>query len=82
MYMRVVELQEAKNHLSRLIDEVNAGQEIVIARAGKPVARLVPLSGKAKKRKLGILAGRLSVSDVFDSPLPAEILADFEESGG
>ncbi len=80
--MRVVDLQEAKTHLSRLVDEVSAGHEIVIAKAGKPVARLVPLPKKAKKRKLGSLAGRFSVPDDFDSPLPADILADFDESGG
>jgi prevent-host-death family protein len=78
--MRTVNIHEAKTHLSRLVDEVSAGHEVVIARAGKPVARLVPLPKKAKKRKLGALAGKFSVPDDFDSPLPADILAEFEAS--
>lgn len=79
--MRTINIHEAKTHLSRLVEEVSAGDEIVIAKAGKPVARLVPLALKAKRRKLGILAGRFAVPDDFDAPLPAEVIADFEGRG-
>lgn len=75
--MRTVNIHEAKTHLSRLIDEVSAGQEIVLARAGKPVARLVPFH-RTRKRRLGILAGRISVPEDFDAPLPPAVLEDFE----
>jgi len=75
-----VNMHEAKTHLSRLVDEAAAGTEIVIARAGRPVAKLVPLtpSAPAGKRKLGALAGRARIPDNFDDPLPDDILAMFE----
>jgi prevent-host-death family protein len=76
--MRRVNIHEAKTHLSRLVDEVRDGQEIVIAKAGKPVARLVPFRAPVRRRKLGALAGRFSVPDDFDAPLPPEVLADFD----
>lgn len=76
--MRSINIHEAKTHLSRLVDEVSAGDEIVIAKAGKPLARLIPFRQRAKPRKLGALAGRFSVPDDFDAPLPPEILAEFE----
>ena len=75
---RTVNVHEAKTHLSRLLDEVAAGAEVVIARAGKPVARLVPLKPVVREKKLGVLRGRIEVPEDFDEPLPAEILADFE----
>ncbi|MBI4219039.1 MAG: type II toxin-antitoxin system Phd/YefM family antitoxin [Chloroflexi bacterium] len=74
--MHIVNINEAKTHLSRLVDEVNAGRKIVIARAGKPVARLVPLPEKARKRELGILAGKFKVPDDFDAPLSPDELSD------
>jgi len=78
--MQTVNIHAAKTHLSRLIDAVIEGEEIVIARAGRPVARLVPLQQEAKpgRRQLGILAGKLNVPDDFDAPLPEEVLRDFE----
>lgn len=79
--MQTVNIHAAKTRLSRLVDEAAAGQEIVIARAGKPVARLMPLappSQQAPKRVLGILAGRLRVPADFDAPLSDEDLAGFE----
>ena len=77
--MQTVNIHAAKTHLSRLVDAAAAGEEIVIARAGKPVARLVPLA-EAKKpdRVLGILAGKLKIPDDFDAPLPEDVLALFE----
>ena len=73
-------IHTAKTNFSRLVDEVSAGNEIIIARAGKPVAKLVPLTTpqSAPKRVLGILGSRLSVPDDFDAPLPEETLAGFE----
>lgn len=79
--MRLVNIHEAKTHLSRLVEEVCEGEEIVIARAGKPVARLVPVAQTRKRRKLGWLAGRLEVPDDFDAPLPEDVIADFEGRG-
>ena len=75
--MQVLNIHAAKTHLSRLLEEVGEGEEIVIAKAGRPVARLVPIE-KAAKRKLGILEGRLTIPDSFDDPLPDDIIASFE----
>ena len=76
--MRTVNIHEAKTHLSRLVDEVYSGEEIIIAKAGKPLAKLVALTATAKKRKLGILKGKLSAPEDFDAPLPEEVLTSFE----
>ena len=69
-----VNIYAAKTHLSRLIDQVNAGEEVVITRHGRPVARLVPAEAAKPKRKLGTLKGKIWVSDDFDAPLPDEML--------
>jgi prevent-host-death family protein len=74
-----VNVYAAKTHLSRLIDQVNAGEEVVITRHGRPVARLVP-AGDKPKRKLGTLKGKIWISDDFDAPLPDELLKLFEGS--
>jgi prevent-host-death family protein len=76
-FMTTLNIHAAKTHFSRLIEEVEDGEEVVIAKAGTPVARLVPFK-KTTKRKLGALAGRLTVPDDFDAPLPDEVLAAFE----
>jgi prevent-host-death family protein len=78
--MRSVNIRAARTHLSRLIDQAAAGEEIVIMRAGKPIARLVALEAKPvrPKRKLGILAGQIRVSDDFDAPLPDKVSSGFE----
>jgi len=76
-YMTILNIHAAKTHFSRLIEEVAEGEEIVIAKAGKPVARLVPIE-KPAKRKLGLLKGRLKVPDDFDAPLADDIIAAFE----
>ena len=74
----VVNIHEAKTHLSRLLQRVAAGEEVTIARAGVPVARLVPLEPKKKKiRPLGMDRGRVWVADDFDAPLPDELLKEF-----
>jgi len=75
--MKTVNIHEAKTHLSRLVEEVAAGAEVVIARAGRPVARLVPMGHAASARKPGLLKGRVEVAEEFDSALPPAVLAQF-----
>jgi prevent-host-death family protein len=72
-----VNVHEAKTHLSRLLERVTAGEEIIIARAGKPVAKLVPITPTGIP-VFGIDRGRFEVPDDFDAPLPDEIAALFE----
>ena len=74
----IINIHEAKTHLSRIVDEVAAGAEVVIAKAGKPMARLVPLTTTARPRKLGLLKGRIHVPDDFNEPLPEGVLKEFE----
>jgi len=74
----IVNIHQAKTHLSRILDEVAAGAEVVIAKAGKPVARLVPLESRVRPKKLGLLKGRIKVPGNFNAPLAPEVLADFE----
>ena len=76
--MHTVNIHEAKTHLSRLLERVADGEEIVIARAGKAIARLVPLDAMPKKRQLGLLKGKLNVPDDFDAPLTDDELVLFE----
>ena len=70
-------VHEAKTHLSRLLERVERGEEIVIARAGKPVARLVPVAPKTDKRPIGLYKGQIWMSDDFDEPLPWQIFPGF-----
>ena len=76
--MSTVNVHEAKTHLSRLLVRVEAGEEIVIARNGKPVARLVGHQSGARVRRFGVLKGRLTVDDSFFDPLPESELAAWE----
>ncbi len=71
-----VGVHEAKTHLSRLLEDVAAGEEVVITRRGEAVASLVPVRSSA--RRLGIDRGRFVVPDDFDKQLPDELLAAFE----
>ena len=66
----VVNVHEAKTHLSRLLHRVAAGEEITIANAGKPVARLVPIEFSTKKRELGTEKSKIWISEDFDAPCP------------
>lgn len=72
-----VNVHEAKTHLSRLLRRVAAGEEIVIARGGVPIARLVPVE-TARPRRFGTDRGLFTVPDDFDRPLPEDVLRDFE----
>ena len=76
--MKIVNVHEAKTHLSRLLAAVAAGEEVIIAKAGKPVARLVPVAVPAGARVLGMDRGRGWIADDFDAPLPEDILSAFE----
>ncbi len=78
--MHIVNIHAAKTHLSRLVDAAAAGEEILIARAGKPIARLVPLQDTPvrTRRRLGVLTGKLTVPPDFDAPLPGDVLDSFE----
>lgn len=73
--MEVVNVQEAKTHLSRLLERVEAGEEIVLARAGNPIARLVRF--QPGPRTLGQLKGRILIAEDFDDPLPSQVLDAF-----
>jgi prevent-host-death family protein len=73
-----VNIYQAKTQLSQLVDQAAAGQDVIIARAGKAVARLTRLEAPRRKRQFGRLKGRIRVSDDFDAPLPDEVLAAFE----
>lgn len=73
-----VNIHEAKTHLSKLVERAAAGSEIVIAKAGKPIARLVPLAPTRPARRLGVLKGKIKVPDDFDAPLPPKVIAAFE----
>lgn len=74
---KTVNLYEAKTGLSRLVEEAAKGQEIVIAKAGRPLARLVPMGRPAKPRKPGAWKGRVVIAADFDAPLPRSLLAAF-----
>jgi prevent-host-death family protein len=80
--MPMINIHAAKTQLSRLVDAAAAGEEIVIARAGKPVARLVPFAAPpaSERRRLGRLGGQLKVPADFDAPLPDEELDRFEST--
>jgi prevent-host-death family protein len=75
--VKQVNVHEAKTHLSRLIEKVEAGEEVIVAKAGKPVAKLSPI-GQHRRRKLGLLDGQLRIPDDFNAPLPDAVLAAFE----
>ena len=76
--MAMINIHEAKTHFSKLLRRVAAGEEIVIARAGLPVARLVPATDSVAERTLGAYAGQISWEGDFDAPLPERLLEDFE----
>ncbi|HEX5135852.1 MAG TPA: type II toxin-antitoxin system Phd/YefM family antitoxin [Planctomycetota bacterium] len=72
-----VSVHEAKTHLSRLLRRVAAGEQVIIARAGKPVAILTAF-GRPRRRKLGVDEGKFVVPKDFNAPLPEDVLGDFE----
>ena len=78
---KTVNLYEAKTSLSRLVEQAAKGEEIVIAKAGRPRARLVPMVRRAKPRKPGAWKGRVMIAADFDAPLPKGLLAAFRGAG-
>jgi len=72
-----VNVHEAKTHFSKLLARVGLGEEIIIAKAGKPVARLLPLAEKARPRTPGSASGKLVALADFDAPLPESVLVSF-----
>jgi len=76
--MKAVNVHDAKTGFSRLLARAERGEEIVIARAGKPVARLIPFDPVAGAPTLGADKGAFVVPDDFNAPLPEDVLADFE----
>jgi prevent-host-death family protein len=72
-----VNIHQAKTHLSRLLQRVAEGEEVIIARAGEPVARLVRIQPEQTTRPLGMYEGTVVVPDDFNDPLPPELLAQF-----
>ena len=75
--MQTVNIHEAKTHLSRLLARVSAGEEIIIAKAGKPIARLASLKEPVSMRQPGRDRGKFVVPEDFDAPLSDEVLDDF-----
>jgi prevent-host-death family protein len=76
--MKTISISSAKSNLSKLADEAAAGEDIIITRHGKPVARLTALAAIPKKRRLGGLKGKMHFPDFFDDPLPDWLLDLFE----
>lgn len=75
-----VNVYAAKTNLSQLLDRAAQGEEIVITRNGRPVAKLVAAAPTRKPRRLGLLRGRIRVPKGFDAPLPADLVDAFEGS--
>jgi prevent-host-death family protein len=76
--MLTVNIHDAKTQFSRLVDAAAAGEEIIIAKAGKPTARLVSMERVKVTRRFGALKGQIRIADDFDAPLPDDVLDSFE----
>ena len=76
--MHIVNIHQAKTNFSKLVDAVMHGEEIIIAKAGKPAVKLVPIVALKPKRKPGALKGKIKISKDFNAPLPDDILDQFE----
>ena len=72
-----VNIHEAKTHFSKLLRRVAAGEEVVISKAGRPVAKIVPIA-RLERRRFGVDQGVFEVPDDFDAPLPEDVLDSFE----
>ncbi|MHB1586399.1 MAG: type II toxin-antitoxin system Phd/YefM family antitoxin [Acidiferrobacteraceae bacterium] len=75
--MAKINIHEAKAHFSRYVQEAASGKEVIIAKAGKPVARLVPLGAVKAGCTLGLLDGKARIPEDFNAPPPDETLAEF-----
>jgi len=74
----IINIHEAKTTLSKLVERAAAGEDVIIARGGKPVARLTRLAAPKRRVRCGILKGKIKVADDFDAPLPEHVRAAFE----
>jgi prevent-host-death family protein len=77
--METVNIHEARTRLSQLVDKAAAGEDVVVSRHGQPLARITRLEAPKRRVRFGLLEGRLTIPDDFDAPLPAAVLAGFEE---
>ena len=78
MNTQTYNVQEARTHLSRLLKDVASGADVIIAKAGKPMARISRIEASKSKIRFGILKGKAKVSEDFDAPLPDDLLSEFE----
>lgn len=76
--MHMLNIHKAKTQFSKLVEWAINGEETIIAKSGKPVAKLVPISSEKPKRLLGVLKGKIKIADDFDAPLTDDILSSFE----
>ena len=76
--MQTFNIHDANAHFSRLVEAASAGEEIVITNAGRPVARLVPITHSCVERKFGALTGQVRTAEDFDAPLADDVLALFD----
>ena len=74
-----VNIHEAKTHLSKLLAQVKKGQEIILAKSGKPIAKLIPIVEKPARRVPGTAKDKITISPSFDDPLPENVLEEFEK---
>lgn len=78
--MQQVNIYEAKTHFSKYVEKAESGEDVIIARGGKQVARLTAIAPNPHTIQFGVLKGKIRLADDFDSTLPAEVLAGFEGS--
>jgi prevent-host-death family protein len=76
--MEQVNIYEAKTHFSKYVEQAESGEDVIIARSGKQVARLTAIEPQKRPIRFGVLKGKVRVSDDFDAPLPEEVAAGFE----
>jgi prevent-host-death family protein len=76
--MTMVNIHEAKTHFSKLVEAAMNGEETIIAKSGKPAAKLVPITATKTIRRFGVLKGKIKIAEDFDAPLPDNIIADFD----
>jgi prevent-host-death family protein len=76
--METVNIYDAKTRFSQLVDKAAAGEDVIVSRHGKPVARITRLVGQDRRVRFGLLKGRVTVAEDFDAPLPDELQAAFE----
>ena len=76
--MQTINIHQAKTHLSKLLEEVSKGLEIIIAKSGKPIAKLTGISPAKPLRKPGLLKGKIRIAENFDAPLADDLLDTFE----